>query len=272
MDEWKQHGKVYLVGAGPGDPDLITVKAQRVLNNCDVIVYDALVNSYLLNTIPPQTRLIFVGESRSSKRFTQEEINELIIFEASVGNTVVRLKGGDPFVFGRGGEEAVALNAAGINWEIIPGITSGIAVPAYSGIPLTHRGIASSAAFLTGHECIGPNTSVDIRKIALSADTLVIFMGSRNLKTIAEKLLSAGMKKTTPVAVIEKGTLPDQRTTVFKLENISNSNRRFETPALIIVGDCVNLREKILKPEQVKTAAENNQLSESEDELLPYLS
>ncbi len=250
-------GKVFLVGAGPGDPDLITIKGAKILSGCDVVIYDALVNIELLKFAPCSARIIFTGKPRSGEKINQSAINDLMISEAMKGNAVVRLKCGDPYVFGRGGEEAAALTEAGIDWEIVPGITAGTAVPAYAGIPLTCRGIASSAAFITGHECTGKIKSVDLKKTARAADTIVIFMGGRNISTIAEELISSGLSKHTPVAVIEKGTYPDQSVIVSDLEDIASTGKDFGSPVLIVVGEVVNLRKKFLHNKTLFNVIEN---------------
>ncbi len=246
----KKCGKVYLVGAGPGDPELITMKGYRLLQSSDTIVYDSLVNPELLKIVSDSAHCISVGESRSKNRYSQDDINDLMIHEATAGNIVARLKGGDPFVFGRGSEEIIALNNAGIAWEIVPGISSGIAVPAYSGIPLTHRGISSSVAFVTGHECLGKSKSIDLVRIAECIDTIVIFMGLKNLNALAHRLLSFGKPASTPVAIIEKGTRDDQRTTITTLGKINNLKNSFISPALIVIGQVVNLREIILNADE----------------------
>jgi uroporphyrin-III C-methyltransferase len=247
MQEYKTSGKVYLVGAGPGDPELITLKGYEILKKCDVIIFDGLVNQELLRYTPKDSIKIFIGESRHEKRITQDEVNDLMIFYSSQNKIVVRLKGGDPFIFARGGEEAIALNNAGIEWEVVPGISSGIAAPAYAGIPLTHRGVSSSVAFITGHECGSKDRQVDIKKIASSVDTLVIFMGIRNFSKIVNELISNGIPEYTPVAIIEKGTCSDQRILAGTLENILNLSGEINSPALIIIGKVVKLRKEILR-------------------------
>ncbi len=269
MNKNKTAGIVYLVGAGPGDPDLITMKGYNALSKCDTVIYDALVNKELLKLAPGSARKIFVGETRSEKRFTQDEINEIMIYEAAAGNKVVRLKGGDPFVFGRGSEEAIALNNAGIDWEIVPGISSGMAVPAYNGIPLTHRGVSSSVAFVTGHECLGKRKLLDISKVANSVDTIVIFMGSKNLTAIAGKLLTSGKHKTTPVAIIENGTRVNQSTTISTLGEIKFLKENFRSPALIVIGKVVNLRNILIRSQsEFPGIGKNVEHAEVEDEVL----
>jgi len=256
MRDFNSTGKVYLVGAGPGDPGLITLKGYNLLQKCDVIIYDALVNEELLQFIPNTSIKIFIGESRHESRFTQDEVNDLMVLYASQNKIVVRLKGGDPFIFGRGGEEAIALNNAGIEWEVIPGISSGIAAPAYAGIPLTHRGVSSSVAFITGHECGSKNKPVDIKKIAASVDTLVIFMGLQKLPEIVDKLLEAGLALSTTIALVENGTNKNQKIITGRLENILLLSKEITSPALIIVGEVVKLREVLLNMRAVKGSME----------------
>ncbi len=243
----KSIGKVYLVGGGPGDPELITLKGAETLRRCDVVIYDALVNPELLRHVPAHAEKIYIGESRSKRRLTQSQVQQLMIRKAREGRTVVRLKGGDPFIFGRGGEEAEALQAAAIPWEVVPGISAGHAVPAFAGIPLTHRHHAASVAFITGHETTGKENPVDWQQIARSIDTLVIFMGVGNLPRIVENLLIAGKSPHTPVAVIEEGTTPRQRTRVATLATIVGSATEppVRTPALIVVGEVVRLRSRL---------------------------
>src|SRR6266498_5730364 len=195
-------GTVYLVGAGPGDPGLITVAGLQRLKEADVIVYDRLVNEAMLSEARPDAELVFVGKI-AGESHDQEAINRLLIEGARDGNRVVRLKGGDPFVFGRGGEEAEALREAGIPFEVVPGVTSAIAVPAYSGIPVTHRGLASTFAVITGHEDPEkPESSIDWPKLATAVDTLVFLMGAKQLPEIVHKLIANGRMPETPVAVI----------------------------------------------------------------------
>jgi len=240
-------GKVYLVGAGPGDPGLLTVRGAEVLSLCDVVVYDALVNTAVLNYAPAEAERIFVGEARAAHRLTHEEILRLLIDRARRGFRVVRLKGGDPFIFGRGGEEAVALRAAGIPFEVVPGVSAGHAAAAYAGIPLTHRGLASSVAFVTGHECAESPRPVQWEAVARAVDTLVVFMGASRLPQIVERLLRAGLAPETPIAIIERGTYSDQRVRVAALGTILAhvAEEPVRSPALIVVGDVVALREPL---------------------------
>jgi uroporphyrinogen III methyltransferase/synthase len=202
----KYRGKVYLVGAGPGDPALVTLKAVECLRRAEVVVYDYLANEGLLRYAPPEAELIYVGKKAGSHCMSQEQISALLV-ERSRTSIVVRLKGGDPFIFGRGGEEALALVEAGIDFEVVPGVTSAIAVPAYAGIPLTHRDLTSSVAFVTGHEMADKEISaVSWEGLATAVGTLVFLMGVRNLEHIASQLMAGGRPPETPAAVIRWGT------------------------------------------------------------------
>src|SRR6266540_2009756 len=206
-------GKVYLVGAGPGDPGLLTVRGLELLRSAQVIVYDQLVNPALLDEAAPTAIKIFVGKRAGRHCIAQEEINQVLIAHARAGHEVVRLKGGDPFVFGRGGEEAEALAEAEIPFEVVPGITAGIAAPAYAGIPVTHRDDASAVAFVTGHEDPEKEDSaLDYEALARFPGTLVFYMGVKALPRIAERLMAAGRDASERAAVVERGTLPGQRT------------------------------------------------------------
>ncbi|HWP84156.1 MAG TPA: uroporphyrinogen-III C-methyltransferase [Terriglobia bacterium] len=241
-------GKVYLVGAGPGDPGLFTLKGDAILRRADVILYDYLANTELLLHAKPGAELIYVG-FHAAERLSQDAINALLVEKARQGKVVCRLKGGDPFVFARGGEEAEHLVNAGIPWEVVPGVSAGTAVPAYAGIPLTHRQLSSSVQFVTGHEDPakpgGPD--VDWEKIAHGASTLVFFMGVKTLPQIAENLIRAGRPFSTPVAVIRWGTRGEQQTVTGTLATIVERARAVELkpPALTVVGDVVRLREKL---------------------------
>ncbi|WP_407310724.1 uroporphyrinogen-III C-methyltransferase [Desulfosporosinus sp. SB140] len=241
-------GYVYLVGAGPGDPKLITIKGSECIAKADVLVYDRLASRRLLTLARPDCELIYVGKSPDRHTLRQEEINQLIVDKGLEGKIVTRLKGGDPFVFGRGGEEAEALLDAGIQFEVVPGITSAIAVPAYAGIPVTHRDLTSSFAVITGHEDPTKNeTSIHWNHLALSHGTLVFLMGMENLPLIAQKLMENGKKPTTPVGIIQWGTRPEQRTLVGQLDTIAAAVKKegFTNPSIIIVGEVVSLREKL---------------------------
>lgn len=242
-------GKVYLIGAGPGDPGLITVKGQRLLREAEVIIYDYLANPELLREAKPTAELIFVGKKAHNHTMSQDKINALLVEFALQGKLVVRLKGGDPFVFGRGGEEGQVLQQAGIEFEIVPGVSSAIAVPAYAGIPVTHRGFISSFTVLTGHE--NPDESgngrLDWVALARTGGTLVFLMGVSQLEAIAEKLVAAGKSPQTPVAVVSWGTMPQQQTITGTLENIFELVKKanIQPPAVTVVGEVVNLREQL---------------------------
>ena len=239
-------GKVYLVGAGPGDAGLLTLKGRAALESADTIVYDFLANDDLLRYARPECEKICVGKRPGEKTASQEAIQELLILKAAQGKTVVRLKGGDPFIFGRGGEEALALAKAGIPFEVVPGVSSGYAAPAYAGIPLTHRDFSSGVTFLTGHE--EPSKSppgIDWRKLAAGTDTLVLFMGVRNLPEISAVLIKEGRAANTPVAVIRWGTRAEQQTVTGILADIAERAAGIEAPAIIVVGEVVRLRDEL---------------------------
>jgi uroporphyrin-III C-methyltransferase/precorrin-2 dehydrogenase/sirohydrochlorin ferrochelatase len=240
-------GKVYLVGAGPGDPELLTVKGRRLLECADTVVFDALVDSRLLEVCRPATTRLYVGKRDRHHTRPQAEINSLLIDEARAGRIVVRLKGGDPFIFGRGGEEAEALVQAGVAYEIVPGVSAGVAVPAYAGIPLTHRDFTSELVFLTGHECVTNPSPVNWAHYAKSSASLVIFMGLHNLGAIVRQLLDHGRDAHCPVAVIENGTTDHQRTVVAPLARIADETAAagIQPPALIVVGKVVGLRDTL---------------------------
>ncbi len=241
-------GKVYLVGAGPGDPALITVKGMNCLKKADVIVYDRLLDEHLLEVASPAVELIYVGKKAGEHAKPQDEINMLLVAKAREGKTVVRLKGGDPFVLGRGGEEAEVLVQNKIVFEVVPGITSAVAVPAYAGIPVTHRNLASSFAVITGHEDpTKESSSINWEKLATGVDTLVFLMGMKNLHEIIDRLIKHGRSPDTPVAIIKEGTRPEQCTVEGNLEDILTKviENGIKPPAIIIVGEVVRLREKI---------------------------
>jgi uroporphyrin-III C-methyltransferase len=238
-------GKVYLVGAGPGDPGLMTVRGMDLLRKADVVVYDRLVNPILLDEATAGALLIFAGKQASFHSLPQEQINELLIFHARSGRQVVRLKGGDPFVFGRGGEEAEALRAAGIPWEVVPGVTSAVAVPAYAGIPLTHRGLSSSFAVITGHEACKAKASVDWALLARAVDTLVVMMGLKSLPDIAAKLIAHGRAPETPVALIYSGTTAEQKVVIGTLAEIGSKSIKLSPPVLAVIGEVVQLADHL---------------------------
>ena len=240
-------GKVYLVGAGPGDPELITVRGLNVLRQASVVLYDRLIHPQLLQEAPPEAKQLYVGKEEHLHCVPQGQINHLLVAYAQRGECVVRLKGGDPFVFGRGGEEAEALAAAGVPYEIVPGISSAIAAPAYAGIPLTHRRYASSFAVITGHEESGRATTHDWAKLATAVDTLVVLMGLRTLPHIVSQLLRHGRAPNTPVALVRWGTRSEQETVIGTLRDIVHkaTERKFSSPAVIIIGEVVTLRDRL---------------------------
>ncbi|HEX9787831.1 MAG TPA: uroporphyrinogen-III C-methyltransferase [Candidatus Binatia bacterium] len=238
-------GKVYLVGAGPGDPGLITVKGKRCLEAADAILYDELVNCELLDYAAENCESIYVGKKPGTHGVDQRAIEALLIAKARAGKNVVRLKGGDPFVFGRGGEEAEALRAAGIPCDIVPGVSSAIAAPAYAGIPLTHRSHASSVAIVSGHRAAG--SEVKWGELLRAVDTLVILMGLKNLRAIMNRLQAEGCPPEHPAALIQSGTLPAQITVVGTVASIAELSERgrFGSPSVIVVGEVVNFAEKL---------------------------
>lgn len=239
-----KYGKVYLVGSGPGDPELLTLKARRLIDSAEVIIYDQLPGKTILDSMPAGAEKIDVGKYAGNHTMTQAEINELLVKKAKEGKMVVRLKGGDPYVFGRGGEEAEVLVSEGIEFEVVPGITSAIAVPAYAGIPVTHRESTSMVTFITGHEDpTKPESCLDWETLAKFGGTIVILMGVKMLERNANELMKHGKDPNTPVAVIEKGTRPDQRVTVGTLANIAElaKEREVKAPAITVIGDVVRL-------------------------------
>jgi uroporphyrinogen III methyltransferase/synthase len=241
-------GMVYLVGAGPGDYKLISVKGQECIAKADCLVYDRLADDRLLAHARPDVELIYVGKASADHTLSQEGINALLVAKAREGKTVVRLKGGDPFVFGRGGEEALELVAAGIPFEVVPGVTSAIAVPAYAGIPVTHRGIATSFAVVTGHEDPAKTeSSLRWDKLAHGADTLVFLMGVENLPHITAKLIEHGRSPATPAAVIRWGTKPEQEVLVTTIGQAAAdvAARGLKPPAIFLVGEVAALRDKL---------------------------
>lgn len=233
-------GEVYLVGAGPGDPELLTLRALRLMQKADVVVYDRLIGADILDLIRPGAERHYVGKARDNHARTQQEINQLLAEHARAGKQVLRLKGGDPFVFGRGGEEIEALMAAGIPFQVVPGVTAAAGCAAYAGIPLTHRDMAHACIFLTGHFAQG-ETRVDWRALAQPGQTLVFYMGVYNLTKICTRLLEHGMPPTTPVAIIQNGTLPDQGTLFASLGTLLQSEINHAIPGLVIVGETVTL-------------------------------
>ena len=241
-------GKVYLVGAGPGDPKLITLRAVELIKKADVVLYDRLVSKKILAMIPKHAVSIYVGREVGDDTTHQENTNELMVKYAQLKKSVVRLKGGDPIIFGRGGEEAEFLKSLNVKYEIIPGITSGIGSATYAGIPLTHRQFASSVVFVTGHEDPEKKTEVvKWKKLAKSVDTIVIMMGLSRIEVISRKLIEGGMDKNMPVAVIQNGTTSKQKMVKGTISNIANKIKRnqIKPPTNIIIGRVVDLSDII---------------------------
>lgn len=240
-------GKVYIIGAGPGDPGLITLKAVEALRLANVVIYDNLVNEELLKYAPSTARFIYAGKKGGDHTLPQDKINELLAKEGRDGNIVARLKGGDPFIFGRGGEEAEMLIAHGVPFEVIPGVTSAIAVPAYAGIPLTHRGLTSTVAFITGHEDPTKEKSDIDWQALVGIGTLVFLMGVKNLGQITEALIARGKSPETPAALIRRGTLPKQQVLTGTLATIVELTQfnHFKPPAILVVGKVVELRDTL---------------------------
>jgi len=236
---------VYLTGAGPGDMELLTIKALRVVREADVIIYDRLANPDILKEAKDGCEFVYVGKKDKHHSLPQDEINEVIYQNALKYDNVVRLKGGDPLVFGRGGEEGIYLREREVAFEFIPGITSAIAVPEYAGIPVTHRGITVSFRVVTGHESHNKEHSQIPWENYRSDDTIIFLMGLHRLNTITKKLMEIGKPKDYPVAVISKGTTKDEKTVIGTLDNIWELAKNLPTPALIVVGKVVNLREQL---------------------------
>ncbi len=235
-----EKGKVYLVGAGPGDPGLLTLRARDLLESCDVVFFDHLVNPEILTAVSPVSELFYVGKIGGAKQTPQSRINRLLLDSARLGKSVVRLKGGDPFIYGRGGEEALFLSEAGIGFEIVPGISSAFSAAAYAGIPLTHRGVSASVAVATGTREHGG-------ELDAAADTLVILMGMTEIRRIANELIKKGRSEETPVAVVHSATSRHQSVVTGTLESIADAvhSAGLRPPAVIVVGEVVRLREKL---------------------------
>jgi len=241
-------GKVTLVGAGPGDPELITVKGLRKVGEADVLIYDRLAHPDILKQARPDAECLYVGKESDHHTVPQDEINALMVTEAKKGKNIVRLKGGDPFVFGRGAEEILYLVEEGIPWEIVPGVTSATAVPAYTGIPITHREFSSMVSIITGHEAFTdgkPGLRYDL--IAPNDSTLVILMGMSNLKKISGELLRHGRPGSTPACIITWGTYPNQEILTGTLEDLADKKDAagLKPPGIIIIGEVVRLRETL---------------------------
>ncbi len=237
------NGRVYLVGAGPGDPGLLTLRAAQLLGRADAVVYDRLIHPEVLKHARPRARLLFVGKEGGGESVRQEEINALLVSQARLGRTVVRLKGGDPFVFGRGGEEALALEEAGIPYEVVPGVSSGVAAPAAAGIPVTHRNVSGSVTFATGYRA---GKEPDWAHLA-GAETLVLFMAGARLEEATLALIAAGRAPSTPTAIVEAGTWEHQRVIEAPLASIASRAREASvgSPALLVVGEVVSLRSQL---------------------------
>lgn len=242
-------GKVYIVGAGPGDPGLITLRALEILKQADVIVYDRLINNDLLSFCKDSSEKIFVGKESGFHPIEQEHITEILINKSKSGFSVARIKGGNPFIFGRGSEEAMDLKKAGIEYEIVPGVTSGFAAPVYSGIPITQRGLITQCVFITAHECPEkPGTQVEWEKLAKMKNTsLIIYMGASRIEIICQTLIKYGTDPSTPAAAIENGTLPKQRTITARLDELPGKfkEQNFHAPVIIMISPTVSLREGI---------------------------
>mgnify|MGYP001156943247 CR=1 FL=1 len=238
---------VYLVGAGPGDPELLTVKASRLLNEVDVVIYDKLVSQAILNLVPTGTTRIFAGKQAKNHFMPQEQINDLLVDLVRAGRKVMRLKGGDPFVFGRGGEEALHLVANGISFEVIPGITSSAGCAAYAGIPLTHRDLAQSVRFVTGHTKNDDGLDLNWKSLADPYTTLVIYMGLSNIKEITKQLISHGLSASTPAAAINEGTRPDQKVILSELSALAQdlASAKVKGATLLVIGKVAGLAEKL---------------------------
>ncbi len=238
-------GKVYLTGAGPGDLELLTVKALKLIQSADVIIYDRLANQNILKEAKKDCKLIYVGKESSKHTIPQKEINELIYKSALLYDSVVRLKGGDPVVFGRGGEEGIFLSKKGIDFEFVPGISSAIAVAESAYIPVTHRKVSSSFKVVAGHGSKNIDYNDKLWQKYIDNETVIFLMGLHRLKIIASKLIEAGNPENFPVAVISRGTTKDEKVVTGTLKNIAKKAKDLQTPAIIIVGEVVNLREEL---------------------------
>ncbi len=240
-------GKAYLIGAGPGRADLITVRGLTLLRRADVVIYDRLIARELLDEIRADAEEIFVGKESGHHTLPQSQINELIVARVQQGKQVVRLKGGDSFVFGRGGEEAQALHDAGLPFEIVPGISSALAVPAYAGIPVTHRGLSTAFAVVTGHECSDKESSTTDWNALARIPTLVVLMGLSNAECIADNLIAAGLAPSTPAAAISQGTTDDQKTITTTVAELANAIAKaaLPSPAILVIGEVAALHDQL---------------------------
>jgi uroporphyrin-III C-methyltransferase len=241
-----QAGTVYLVGAGPGAPELLTLRAAQLLGEADVLVYDALVSQPVLDRVPPATERIYAGKERGNHAIPQEDINHLLVRLALAGKRVVRLKGGDPYTFGRGGEEVETLAANGIPFEVVPGVTAAAGIAAYTGIPLTHRNYAQACVFVTGHLQDG-TMNLDWAGLARRRQTVVIYMGLHGLPTVCAKLIEHGLPPDWPAAIVQQGTTPNQRTVTGTLSTLPGlaEAAQLKAPTLIVVGETVTLQSKL---------------------------
>ncbi|MCH7935466.1 MAG: uroporphyrinogen-III C-methyltransferase [Proteobacteria bacterium] len=242
-----QVSRVYLVGAGPGDPALLTVRARHLIEEADIVVYDRLVSDEILAVIPPGTTRLFAGKAARDHFMPQDEVNELLVRLARSGRRVVRLKGGDPFIFGRGSEEALNLAEHGISFEVVPGITASTGCTARAGIPLTHRGVSRSVTFIAGHRQDGQDLDLNWKALADTKSTLVIYMGLSNTGEISRQLIAAGLPGFTPAAAIERGTTPEQRTVITTVADLPDcvKNEKFQAPTLLVIGEVVNFSENL---------------------------
>ena len=239
--------RVYLVGAGPGDPELLTIKAQRLLSEAEVVVYDRLVSPEILDLVPPGKARIFVGKAPNHHHMPQDEINDLLVSLARSHHSVLRLKGGDSFIFGRGGEEALYLARHGVPFEVVPGVTAASGISASLGVPLTHRGLATGVRFVTGKCRADADLELDWAGLADPETTIVFYMGLANLPRIATELIAAGLSPDTPAAAVTKGTVPEQRQCIATLERLASvvAKLEFKAPVLIVIGRVLRLAEML---------------------------
>lgn len=240
-----QSRKVYLVGTGPGDPELLTVKAHRLIQNADVVIYDRLVSKSILQQIPVGVSKIYVGKKTGCHTLPQDEINQLLLKLAETRRTVVRLKGGDPFIFGRGGEEALLLAQNGIKFEIVPGVTAASACSTYAGIPLTHRGLSQGVQIVTGHSQVDQPLELDWASFADENKTTVIYMGFTNRELISNKLIEVGLDKNTPAAAIQNGTTAKQNRVITTLAKLAEDTSMLQAPVIFVIGKVVSLANQL---------------------------